>query len=176
MAEEADKKEEGKGGGGSPMKLIIVMIVGGILLVSVSIGGVFFMMKSMGMLDGKGGGGSGHKEEKVVVDDQPAIYFPLEPAFIINFNDRGRTRFLQVTMDVMTTNQLIIDEMTKHMPLIRNNILILLSKLGGEVLQSGEGKDAVREAVLKELQIIMTEKTGLVKTVEALYITSYVTQ
>ena len=171
MAEDGEKK----GGGGSPMKLIIVMIVGGILLVAVSIGGVFFMMKSMGMLDGKGSGG-GHKEEHSVVSDRPAIYFPLEPAFVANFKDRGRTRFLQVTLDVMATDQKIIDELQKHMPLIRNNILILLSKQEGELLQSGEGKEVVRAAILKELQEIMTEKTGMVKTVEEVYITSFVTQ
>jgi len=172
MAEEEESK---KSSGSSPMKLIMVMIVGGILLVAVSIGGVFFMMKSMGMLDGKSGGGA-HKQEKVVQESKPAIYFSLEPAFVVNFKERGRTRFLQVTMDIMTTNQKIIDEMEKHMPLIRNNILILLSKQEGEVLQSGEGKEKIREIILKELQTIMTEKTGLVKTVEALYITSYVTQ
>ncbi|MDH5257790.1 MAG: flagellar basal body-associated FliL family protein [Gammaproteobacteria bacterium] len=170
MAEEAEKKDSS---GGSPMKLIIVMIIGGVLLVAVSIGGVFFMMKSMGMLDGKGGG---HKQEHASTSSRPAIYYPLEPAFVVNFKDRGRTRFLQVTMDVMTTEQAILDELQKHMPLIRNNILILLSKQDGEVLQSGEGKEIIREAVLKELQTIMTEKTGQVKTIEALYITSFVTQ
>jgi len=172
MAEDADKKDSG---GGSPMKLVITMIVGGVLLVAVSIGGVFFMMKSMGMLDGKGGGG-GQKEEQAASTDMPAIYFPLEPAFVVNFKDRGRTRFLQVTMDVMSTNQAIIDEMQKHMPLIRNNILILLSKQDGELLQSGDGKEKIREVILKELQEIMTEKTGLVNTVNEIYITSYVTQ
>ena len=172
MAEDGDKKESS---GGSPMKLIMVMIIGGVLLVAVSIGGVFFMMKSMGMLDGKGGGG-GHKEEHAASSEKPAIYFPLEPAFVANFKDRGRTRFLQVTMDVMATDQKIIDELQKHMPLIRNNILILLSKQDGELLQSGEGKEKVREVILKELQEVMTEKTGMVKTVEDVYITSFVTQ
>jgi len=170
MADDGEKKDSG----GSPMKLVIVMIIGGILLVAVSIGGVFFMMKSMGMLDGKGGGAQ--KQEQVVVSDKPPIYFPLEPAFVANFKDRGRTRFLQISLDVMTTEQEIIDEMQKHMPLIRNNILILLSKQDGDVLQSGEGKEKVREAILKELQTIMTEKTGMVKTIEDVYITSYVTQ
>ena len=171
MAEEADKKESG---GTSPMKLVIVMIIGGILLVGVSIGGVFFMMKSMGMLDGKGGGG--HQEQHAPAEDKPAIYFPLEPAFVVNFKDRGRTRFLQVTMDVMTTDKTVIEEMEKHMPLIRNNILILLSKQDGELIQSAEGKEKIRELVLEELKAILTEKTGKVDTVEALYITSFVTQ
>ncbi|MDH3325913.1 MAG: flagellar basal body-associated FliL family protein [Gammaproteobacteria bacterium] len=173
MAEEA-KNKESNGGASSPMKLVVTMIVGGILLVAVSIGGVFFMMKSMGMLDGKGGGG--HKQEHASATSKPVIYFPLEPAFVVNFKDRGRTRFLQVTMDVTTADGSVIDEMKKHMPLIRNNILILLSKQDGDLLQSAEGKEKIREAVLKELQEIMTEKTGMVKTVEALYITSFVTQ
>ncbi len=175
MAEDGEKKKESSGGG-SPMKLIMVMIVGGVLLVAVSIGGVFFMMKSMGMLDGKGGGGDSQKQEQVATADKPPIYFPLEPAFVANFKDRGRTRFLQVTLDVMATDQKIIDELQTHMPLIRNNILILLSKQDGEVLQSGEGKEKVRQAILKELQTIMTDKTNMVKTVEDVYITSFVTQ
>jgi len=169
MAEEEGSKEKS---GGSPMKIVIVMIVGGILLVAVSIGGVFFMMKSMGLLDPKGGAA---QQQQVVHVNDPAIYFPLEPAFVVNFKDRGRTRFLQITMEVMTRDPLIIEDIQAHMPLIRNNILLLLSNQKAEDLHSAEGKETLRKAVLDELIKILAEETGRVK-VEGLYFTSFVTQ
>ena len=94
MAENVEAPAEVKKS--SPMKLVIVMIIGAILLVAVSMGGVFFLMKSMGM--GGAGGGDHAAAEANDVSDLPPIYFPLEPAFVVNFKDRGRTRFLQVSM------------------------------------------------------------------------------
>ena len=169
MAEEAEVKQ---GKTGSPMKLVIVMIIGGILLVAVSIGGVFFMMKTMGMLGG-GGGGGGHAEAKDA--HGPAIYYPLEPAFVVNFKDNGRTRFLQVTMEVMARDPQIIEDIKTHMPLIRNNLLLLLSNQDANNLHTQEGKEAIRAAALEEVKNILAEQTGRVK-VEGLYFTSFVTQ
>lgn len=170
MAEDAEGSKEKSGP--STMKIVIVMIIGGILLVGVSIGAVFFMMKSMGLLDAKGGGG--HQKE-VVHANVPAIYFPLEPAFVVNFKDRGRTRFLQITMEVMTRDPQIVEDIKAHMPLIRNNILLLLSNQQAEDLHSAEGKEKLRKDVLDELIKILAEETGRVK-VEGLYFTSFVTQ
>ena len=169
MAEDAAENTAPKSG--SPMKLVIIMIVGAILLVAVSIGGVFFMMKSMGML---GGGGASAPAETVSKSD-PALYFPLEPAFVVNFKDRGRTRFLQVTMEVMTRDPLIIEDIKAHTPLIRNNLLLLLSNQKAEDLHTSEGKEKIREAALEELKRLLGEETGRIN-VEALYFTSFVTQ
>ncbi len=173
MAEETEVALK-EGGKGSSMKIVLVMVVGGILLVAVSIGGVFFGMKHFGMLDG-GGGGGGHQQPVDPHAHAPAIYFPLEPAFVVNFKDRGRTRFLQVTMEVMARDPQIIEDIQMHMPLIRNNILLLLSNQDAEKLHSSEGKEEIRKTVLEEMIAILAEETGRVK-VEGLYFTSFVTQ
>ena len=171
MAEETEAAlKEGKGG--SSMKIVLVMIVGGVLLVAVSIGGVFFAMNHFGML---GGGGNNNQQTVDKHAHAPAIYFPLEPAFVVNFKDRGRTRFLQVTMEVMARDPQIIEDIKTHMPLIRNNILLLLSNQEAEKLHSSEGKEEIRKAVLEEMIAILAEETGRVK-VEGLYFTSFVTQ
>lgn len=160
---------------GSPIKLVIVMIVGALLLVAVSMGGVFFLIKSMGLMNPGGGAGAlgGHaaKEEKL-----PAIYQPLEPAFVVNFKDRGRTRFLQVEVQVMARDQKVIDELNKHMPVIRNDLLLLLSAQTAETLQSAEGKEALRQGSLDSINKFMEEQTGKKDVIEALYFTSFVMQ
>jgi len=170
MAEETEValKESGKG---SSMKIVMVMIIGGILLVAVSIGGVFFGMKHFGML----GGASAPQQNVDPHAHNPAIYFPLEPAFVVNFKDRGRTRFLQITMEVMARDPQIIEDIKAHMPLIRNNILLLLSNQQAEKLHSPEGKEEIRQSVLEEMIKILGEETGRIK-VEGLYFTSFVTQ
>lgn len=170
MAEDTADNKAGKGS--SPMKLIITMIVGAILLVAVSIGGVFFMMKSMGML---GGGGGSHAPAESHASNAPALYFPLEPAFVVNFKDHGRTRFLQVTMEVMTRDPQIIEDIKMHMPVIRNNMLLMLGNQKAEDLHSTEGKEKIRAALLEDLKEFLAEETGRVK-VEGLYFTSFVTQ
>lgn len=171
MAEDVAAPAEKKS---SPMKLVIVMIIGAILLVAVSMGGVFFLMKSMGM---GGGGGADHGQQTHDLSKEPPIYFPLEPAFVVNFKDRGRTRFLQVSMQVMTRDKEIITAMETHMPLIRNNILLVLSNQDSELLHSAEGKEKIRQQSLEEIKSILVKETGRVDVdIEGLYFTSFVTQ
>ena len=172
MAE--DTVSQSGSGSPSPVKLMVIMIIGAILLVAVSMGGVFFLLKSMGMLNpGAGGGIAAHGAKD---DKAPPIYHPLEPAFVVNFKDRGRNRFLQVEIQVMSRDQEMITELTKHMPVIRNNLLILLSSQSAENLQSQEGKETLRATALLEINRFMEEQTGEKDVIEALYFTSFVMQ
>lgn len=167
MAENATETEKKS----SPMKLVIVIVVGAIALVAVSMGGVYFVMQSMGM-----GGGGQAKEEKNF-SNEPAIYFPLNPPFVVNFKDKGRTRFLQVSMEVMTRNPEVIAAIETHTPLIRNNILLVLSNHDAETLHSAEGKELIRQEVMQELKTILVQEIGRMgEKVEGLYFTSFVTQ
>lgn len=156
----------------SPIKLVIIMIVGAVLLVAVSMGGVFFVMQSMGMA-----GGGGHAKEEKNFSKDPAIYFPLNPPFVVNFKDRGRTRFLQVSMEVMTRDPEVIAAIETHTPLIRNNILLVLSNHNAETLHSAEGKEIIRQEVMQEMKTILVQEIGRAgESLEGLYFTSFVTQ
>lgn len=158
--------------GNSPIKLVIVIIVGAIFLVAVSIGGVFFMMKSMGML---GGGGGGNSNGESQVEHSPALYFPLDPAFVVNFKENGRTRFLQCKIEVMTRDPQIVEDIKANMPVIRNNFIMLLGNQKAEDLETTAGKEKIRAELLDSLKKFLAEETGRVK-VEGLYFTSFVTQ
>ena len=170
MAEETPAAQ-----GGGSAKLVLIIIVGAIMLVLASMGGIFFLLKSMGMLNPGGGGGGGHAIEHVN-KDKPAIYHAFDPSFVVNFKDKGRTRYLQITVQVMTRDPEIVPSLDTHMPLIRNNLLLLFSNQEAEKLYSAEGKEDLRKAALLETQRILEEQTGKKEAVEALYFTSFVTQ
>jgi len=155
--------------GGGQTKLVLIMIIGAVVLVLASTGGIFFLLKSMGMLNGGGHGGDN------IPMDAPAIYHPLEPAFITNFKERGRTRYLQAEIQVMTRDPKVVEDLDKHMPVIRNNLLMLLGSQSAETLQSPEGREELRQKALEEVQKILKEETGK-KGIEALYFTSFVMQ
>lgn len=171
MAEGAEKE----GGGGGSAKLVIIIIVGALVLVLASMGGLFFLLKTMGMLGGGGGGAAPVHVEAPAEELKPAIYHAFDPAFVVNFKDGKRTRFLQVAIEVMTRDPEVVKALDAHSPIIRNNFLLLFSGQTGETLYSAEGKEQLRVKALEELQSILEAETGS-PGVEALYFTSFVTQ
>jgi flagellar FliL protein len=62
-----------------------------------------------------------------------------------------------------------------HMPVIRNNLLMLLGGKSVADLTSRDGKEALRQESLGEVQKILKENTGK-PGIEDLYFTSFVVQ
>lgn len=171
-------------------KNMLFLIIGAVLLMVVSMGGSYFMMKSLvvqavpqeqadeeGEVDAeksdkkKGDKKSSKKKEEPKV----AIYMPVEPAFVVNFENQYGVRFLQVSMEFMGNDALQMEDVKKHMPYIRNNLVILLSSQKYEDIISRDGKEKIRAAALAEVQKIMTEQTGK-PVLQAVYFTNFVMQ
>ncbi len=157
-------------------KLIVVIVV----LQLVMFGGFGAFLYFSGAL----GGGTheavaaeeGHGEEKAAHEEEPPIYIPLEPAFVVNFTDEsGGSRFMQVTLQVMTRDPEIEKAVTTHMPVIRNSIVLLLSSQSVESVSGVEGKEKLRTEVLENIRKIIEERTGK-PGVEDVYFTSFVIQ
>lgn len=171
MAEEAEVTPGAEKTVTTPVKMIALLLVGAVVLVALSVGGMFLMLKATGMLNPPGEDGAAAAK----VPASPAVYHPLDPAFVVNINDNGRMRYLQVTMEVMTRDSSMVDEIKKHMPLIRNNLVLLLSSQTVASLQSAEGKESVRLQALTAIQNVLQAEIG-VPGIEAVYITSMVIQ
>ncbi|NOX91794.1 MAG: hypothetical protein GXP18_04895 [Gammaproteobacteria bacterium] len=116
-------------------------------------------------------GGDGEEGGEIL----PAIYLPIDPAFVVNFASQGKARFLQVTVEVMTRDPLMPDQIKLHMPVIRNNLMLLFSSQSYDGVSTLEGKEALREEALEVVQQILEEETGD-PGVEAVYFTSFVMQ
>jgi flagellar protein FliL len=116
-------------------------------------------------------------DEETNPDGTPrvAMYMDFEQPFVVNFQDEGQLRYLQITVSVMTKNPKVIEELKRHMPLIRNNLVMLFSGQSREGIISREGKEKIRKEAEAEVQKILKEQTGN-PGVKALYFTSFVMQ
>lgn len=121
------------------------------------------------------------KEGKAVKEPKgPPLYLPMDPPLVVSLEDKGSIRFLQVTVELMSRNEHVIAALNTHMPVIRNNLLMLL---GGQPLGSltnREDKEKIRQLALTEVQKILKdnppEDDKHAGTVEELYFTSFVVQ
>lgn len=182
---------------GGKLKLII-WVVAGVLLLGGTTAGVYFSglipafsahsgdeedTASADNADGKGTAKKGDKAKGKGKDKkngkkkepQVTLYLPLDPPFVVNFQDQGQLHYLQVTMEVMARDQETIDAVKLHLPVIRNNLTLMLSSQTLESLATREAKEKIRAETLTEIQKILKEQTGQ-PGVEAVYFTSFVMQ
>jgi len=189
----ADGADVQSGKKGSGMMKILMIAVGAVLLVAVSVGTAVWVSKSMIQQstagehstdaaasegEGEGGGHGGEaeapKKKRKIVHGEP-IYIKLGDPFIVNFMAGDQIRYLQVSIEVMSRDPDVQKDIETHMPVIRNNLVMLFSGLDFETISTVEGKQKIREQALKAVQKILEEQTGY-KGVEDLYFTSFVMQ
>lgn len=146
---ETDEKKPAK------KKPILVIAIVGILVLMNGIGAAIFLMK--------GNKNEKDSEESHVEETKKskAIYFSLDPAFLVNFKDESnKSHLLQVKMSVMHRDHRIDELLKANAPLIRNNLLVLLSSQNFGKIQTQEGKSELAEAALDEVQSILQDEEG----------------
>jgi flagellar protein FliL len=115
----------------------------------------------------------GKPEEKI--EKAPPQYLAFDPPLVASLEDNGSIRFLQVTVELMARDEKVIAAVDTHMPVIRNNLLMLLGGQTVSSLTNREEKEKLRKQALTEVQKIMKANTGEAG-VEDLYFTSFVVQ
>jgi flagellar FliL protein len=103
-----------------------------------------------------------------------ALYFAIDPPLVVNFEDGSVVRFLQITMEVMAHDQKTIDSLQRNLPVIRNNLLLLMSNRNYQSLMSREGKDKLRAEALAEIREVQKKQGG--GDVDDLLFTTFVVQ
>lgn len=103
-----------------------------------------------------------------------AAYFAIDPPLVVNFEDGSVVRFLQITMEVMAHDPKSIESVQKNVPLIRNNLLLLMSNRSYQSLMSREGKEKLRAEALAEVRAVQKKEGG--PDVDDLLFTSFVVQ
>jgi flagellar FliL protein len=116
-----------------------------------------------------------HKSEGGGASGKPAQYFSFDPPLVVNFDDTQAVRFLQLQIDVMARDEKVIEQVKQNSPAIRNNLLMLMNNRDYKTLMTREGKEALRQECLKEVQRILKKETGSTG-VEDLYFSSFVVQ
>ncbi|MBQ0724290.1 MAG: flagellar basal body-associated FliL family protein [Cycloclasticus sp.] len=166
MAEEEQQDESVDLEAGSKKKLIIIIAAGVMALLLVT-GAVLYFM---GIFDDEKPSKSSdpakeESAEKEANDESDeddsvvstATYLPLSPAFLVNFKT-GNIRVLKVEISLLATDDKVIDAVKLHDPVIRNNILLLLSNQDPEALKTLDGKMGLQAAIKGEINKVLADK------------------
>ncbi|HTV86110.1 MAG TPA: flagellar basal body-associated FliL family protein [Dyella sp.] len=130
-----------------------------------------------------GGGGAwwftGHGQKaanaEAAAAKAPELFVPLDPAFVVNFQDQDSTRYLQVGVTVMTHDPAAVQAVKDSDPVIRNALVMLFSSQTYAGLSNTAGKVKLQNQALDAVRKVVADKIGK-PDVDALYFTSFVMQ
>jgi flagellar FliL protein len=155
----------------SSKKMIIIGLV--ILLLAGAGAGYYFFMGNSEELD------SEVSEEVIEEEDEEGasddIYYDMKKSLIVNFPKDSGASLIQVSVSLLVKGEETIEALKKHEPMIRNNLLMAISAKGSKNLMTIEGKEALRDEMLKVVGEVMEKMTKKNK-VTNIFFTSFVMQ
>lgn len=180
MADEPKNKEkEGEEKGEAPKKSsktkLIIFIVLGVVLVGGLVGGGLLFFKRSSTAEAKK---TQTKEEvkaetkkEAAKQEDNISMFSLDP-FVVNLvSNPSEIRYLKVTIKLQLAKADYTQEMTDHLPQIRDALLILLSSKDYVALRTVEGKMELRDEILERVNRIAKGDKA-----KAAYFTEFVIQ
>ena len=132
-----------------------------------------------------GGGGAGawwwwssQAKPKVaaVAAPEPPHYLALDPPFVVNFDSEQTSRFLQITVQLMSRDPATIELLKANDPVVRNNLLLLFGNQKYSELSTRAGKEALRGQALASAREVIGAAGGHPEKLEAVYFTTFVMQ
>ncbi|PBK55019.1 flagellar basal body-associated protein FliL [Pseudomonas syringae pv. actinidiae] len=164
-SEEVVKDPAAKG----KLKLIIIAVLALLLAVGLSVGATWFLMNKSESAPDPAAAAAAANVKPV------AVFEPMTPAFVVNFNANGRQRYMQVSITMLGRNAADMEALKAHMPLIRNNLVMLFAAIPFESLASPIGQEMLRQKATASIQEVAQKELG--KTViEQLLFTNFVLQ
>jgi flagellar FliL protein len=157
--------EQTSSGGKGTTKLIVILLLALLLLAGGGVG-AWFALAPVG-------------NRPHIVKEQPLPppqYLALDPPFVVNFEGDEQVRFLQITVQLMSRDPAIIEQLKANDPVVRNDLLLLFGGQKYSVVSTREGKEALRNQTLAAVRKVITAAGGKPEKLEAVYFTSFVMQ
>ena len=196
MAEVKDEEQQKKGG----LLKIILFVIGGILLITLGLGIGYFIFggeteqdpsqEVNQIIEGEpktkedeNKNNEENNEEGIItknvktvpdVDAYETTYFEFPGDFTTNL--KGSKKFLQISVGVSTQyDEKVIEMVDQHQLALRSVILSVISDFSEESISGSEGKNALSEKLLKEMNAKL-ESLKEFPGIEGVYFTSFVVQ
>lgn len=80
-----------------------------------------------------------------------SIYIPMEPPFVVNYGGAGRLKYLKADLALRVQDVHTASAVRHHMPLIRNAMVMLLSRQSEESVTTTNGTEHLRQAAKEEI-------------------------
>lgn len=172
MADEEQELELEVEDGGSKSKLWIIIGAVTVALI-IGVGGTWFFL-------------SGDDSEAVTTDGDetadataevkaPAIYIGVPEAIVSPVKGEARDRMVQIKMSFVVRSPESEDLVKKHMPRLKNDLLMLVSAANADRIITPEGRNELQQQCLDVVQKTMQQVEGA-EHVEKVLFVSFVMQ
>lgn len=149
-------------------KKLIIIIAAVVILLTGGGGAVYFFMK-----------GRAVEAEKVQTNDEEAgsekFYFDMSKPMVVDFPKESSMRLIQVAVSMLAEDEETIAVLKKNEPMVRNNLMMLISAQSPDNLNTREGKDKLRKAMLKDVGDVLKKMAGKGQ-IKEIFFTSFVMQ
>lgn len=153
------------------LKFIILIVLVLLIAIGGSVGATWFFLHKGQSKDEKPA-----QDAVASANAKPAaIYEALLPAFVVNLNQNGRQRYLQVSITLMSHDAAGMAALKEHMPVIRNNLVLLLSGQDFNQLATPVGAEMLRQKATASVQEVTQKELGKL-VVDQLLFTNFVLQ
>ncbi|MES9971620.1 MAG: flagellar basal body-associated FliL family protein [Candidatus Thiodiazotropha sp.] len=113
-------------------------------------------------------------EEEAKAEEAPVIsYYQVKPSLTANLASGGK--YIRCDVQLMTNDELFLEELNLHGPAIRHSLLLLLSEQDGKSIKTPSGKEALRKQALSAIGKLMQELSGK-NELKALFFTTFLVQ
>ncbi len=179
------------------MKKIIIIVVAALLLISGAVGGTLFFTGAFNEKpdiqeeadweeeseddavdeESDSDGSDPKKKKKRTKKGEPleTFYYHIQPEFVVNFGVKSRPKYLMLEVSVATYDEKVTDVLEKHIPELRNDLLLLYSTKTSEHLATIEGKNALRKETLGIVSKVL-KRHSQNDEVEDIFFTRFVMQ
>lgn len=108
--------------------------------------GLIIMALMVGFIAGSvsaAGGGDTFKEG--------VNYLPIKPHLVVNYGGTGKVKYIKAELSLRTEDMHSAQEVSHHMPLVRDTLIMLISSVTDEQMASPEGKENMRLEALEKI-------------------------
>lgn len=82
-------------------------------------------------------------------------YLPIKPALVVNYGGPGKVKYIKAEISLRVENAHSAEEVTHHMPLVRDTLIMLISSVTDEQMSTGDGKEQMRVDALAKLNHVL---------------------
>lgn len=151
-----------------PKKFIIIIAVAVVILLAGGGLATYFFMKG----DSSKGEKVEHIEEEASAEK---FYFDMSKPMVVDFPKESSARLVQVAVSMLVEGEKTSAILKKNEPMIRNNLLMLIGAQSTDELNTREGKEKLRKAMLKDVGAVLEKMAGKGQ-VKEIFFTSFVMQ
>ena len=104
------------------------------------------------------------------------LWQEIKEPFLVNFPPGSGVKIIKISLTVLVKGEASVEILKKHMPMVRNNLLMAITSIGAEKAKTIEGKKELQALMLSETGKVMEKMNNNKNPVKDVYFTDFVMQ